>query len=62
MVKVIWTLQAVKDLENIAEFIARDSSKYARLTVQNIRVKTKKLKEKSFLGRVVPEAGITEIR
>ena len=62
MVKIIWTLQAVKDLDNIAEFIAKDSVKYARLTVQNIRIKTRILKENAFLGRVVPESGIKEIR
>jgi plasmid stabilization system protein ParE len=62
MVKVIWTLQAVKDLDNIGEFIARDSIKYAKLTVRNIRIKTQNLRSKPYLGRVVPETGITEIR
>lgn len=62
MVRVIWTEQAAQDLENIAEFISKDSAYYAKITVENIRSKAKLLKEKPFLGRVVPEAGRSEIR
>jgi len=31
MVKIIWTDQAIEDINNIAEFIAKDSEKYAKI-------------------------------
>ncbi len=34
MVRINWTDQAIFDLINIAEFIAKDSKKYARYTVK----------------------------
>ena len=33
MVKVIWTDQSIDDINNIAEFIAKDSFKYAQIQV-----------------------------
>jgi plasmid stabilization system protein ParE len=36
MVKIIWTERSLLDIEDIAEYIARDSLKYAKLTVSNI--------------------------
>lgn len=34
MVKVGWTVQAVEDIENIADFISKDSYRYAQIQVQ----------------------------
>ncbi len=34
MVGINWTLQAVEDLENIAEYIAKDSRKYAVIQIE----------------------------
>ena len=36
MVKVIWTDSAIEDLQSIGEFIAKDSIRYAELTVQEL--------------------------
>ena len=36
MVKIIWTERSLSDLEDIAEFIAKDSNKYAKLTIEKI--------------------------
>jgi len=36
MVKIIWTGRALKDLEEIGEYIAKDSLKYAKLTLEFI--------------------------
>ena len=30
MVKIVWTDQAIQDLDDIGEFIAKDSDRYAR--------------------------------
>lgn len=41
MVEINWTKQAVKDIDNIAEFIAKDSEYYAQIQVQRFFVSTK---------------------
>jgi toxin ParE1/3/4 len=33
MAEIRWTKQAIKDIENIAEFIAKDSEHYAKIQV-----------------------------
>jgi len=62
MVKINWTDQAVEDLTNIAEFIRKDSEKYARITVKNIRDRASQLKRFPTSGKIVPEIEKTEIR
>ncbi len=62
MVKINWTDQAISDLINIAEFIRKDSDKYAILTVKKIRERVKQLKDFPMSGKVVPEYENTEIR
>lgn len=34
MVKIIWSDQSIDDINNIAEFIAKDSEKYAKIQVK----------------------------
>ena len=36
MVEVIWTVSALADLEDIGEYIAKDSVRYAKLTVSKL--------------------------
>ena len=36
MVKVIWTDTAIKDLNDIGDYIAKDSERYAQLTIQQL--------------------------
>lgn len=62
MAVIKWSEQSSYDLKNIGEFIAKDSEKYAVLTVRKIRLTAKLLKVYPFLGRIVPEIGISEIR
>ncbi|HUH74042.1 MAG TPA: type II toxin-antitoxin system RelE/ParE family toxin [Chitinophagales bacterium] len=55
MAQLIWTARALKDLEEIGEYISKDSIKYARLTIQKI-VETSFLIEKNlWVGRIIPE-------
>ena len=36
MVKVIWTARSLTDLEEIGTYIAKDSSNYAKLTLEKL--------------------------
>ena len=62
MVKVIWTDQAILDLDSIGEYIAKDSSKYASLTVERLFHSTDILETQPKLGRIVPEFNDETIR
>lgn len=55
MAKINWTPQAKNDLISIAEFIARDSVKYAKIQVKRIRERVNQLGNFPNSGRVVPE-------
>ena len=64
MVEVRWTLQAVEDLDSITEFIAKDSTQYARLFVSDIFQAVERIADFPKSGRVVPEIhdpGIREV-
>ncbi|MDR9415345.1 MAG: type II toxin-antitoxin system RelE/ParE family toxin [Gracilimonas sp.] len=62
MAKLNWTNQANNDLISIAEYIALDSIKYAKIQVKRIRDKTLQLKEFPTSGRKVPEYDSPAIR
>ena len=62
MVRITWTHQSVKDLENIYEYISKDSVKYARIQIIRIRDRVKILKSHPEAGRVVPETAEASIR
>lgn len=59
---VTWTETALKDLDQAAEFIARDSKFYAAAFVREARHAARSLKRFAERGRVVPEVGKPEIR
>ena len=60
--KVIWSHEATIDLEEIAEYIARDSSFYAATFVRGICQASRLLTEFAKRGRVVPELSDSDIR
>ena len=62
MVEVIWTNQALIDLENIGTYIAQDSERYAQLTITKLFTKTDILKVFPYSGRIVPEKNMDTIR
>ena len=45
MAVINWTHRSVNDLKNIAEFIEKDSVKYASLTIQSLMNATHLLEE-----------------
>ena len=55
MVEIKWTLQSVDDIENIAEFISKDSERYAQIQVQRFFEAVEILETNPRIGRVVPE-------
>jgi toxin ParE1/3/4 len=59
---VRWTEAALRDLEEAAEFIARDSPFYASALVREARVAAKSLRSLAERGRLVPEVGSRDIR
>ncbi|MCB0807275.1 MAG: type II toxin-antitoxin system RelE/ParE family toxin [Bacteroidales bacterium] len=62
MIKVIWTGRALSDLEDIRDYIAKDSDKYARLTIEKLINTARLIENHPLAGRIVPEINIEEIR
>ena len=60
--KVKWTEAAWSDLEEAADYIARDSPHYATAFVRETRDATRSLAYLAERGRVVPEFDDTSIR
>jgi addiction module RelE/StbE family toxin len=55
--RIVWTLQAIEDVEAIRAYIARDSPHYAALMAERFVESVERLKEFPRSGRVVPEVG-----
>jgi len=62
MVKVVWTNQGIQDLNDIGEYIAHDSERYAREVVQTLFESVQLLESHPKAGRIVPEYGLTHLR
>ena len=62
MVKVNWTTNALQDLNDIGEYIAKDSQKYAELTVQEHFNHTDILEIYPKTGKKVEEFNDSSIR
>ena len=60
--EVRWSPEASEDLEAIAEYIARDSSHYARAVVSEVLSISRTIGEFPLIGRNVPEIGDKNIR
>jgi len=60
--EIVWSPEAVEDIESIAEYIARDSEQYARSVVTEIVSVGRKIREFPKLGRVLPELQDESIR
>jgi len=60
--RVIWTREAVEDVEAIKAYVARDSVRYASLLVEQIVAAVGRLESFPESGRVVPEVGDESLR
>ena len=55
MAEVRWTDLAIDDIENIAEYISKDSLTFARIQTARFFERAKILESQPLTGRVVPE-------
>ena len=62
MTELIWSPQALRDLEGIRTYIALDSPMYADLTVRRVVSAVERLMAFPESGRIVPERDAPEIR
>jgi len=62
MVKVIWSARSLTDLEEIGEYISKDSSRYAKLTIEKLIETAKLIEHNQLFGRIVPEVKQKDIR
>jgi len=62
MVRLNWTFQAKDDLKAIADYISRDSKRYAKLQVIRLINRTRILKTQVRSGKIVPEINNGNIR
>ncbi|MCB1601208.1 MAG: type II toxin-antitoxin system RelE/ParE family toxin [Rhodanobacteraceae bacterium] len=53
--ELIWTHEALDDVDAIAQFIARDSPHHARRVVEAMFELSDSIGEQPMIGRVVPE-------
>ena len=62
MTSVVWSPQAIRDVESIRAFIAQDSPAYAELVARQIVAAVERLQSFPESGRVVPERSDVTIR
>ena len=62
MVKVIWTDSTVQDLNDIGNYNAKDSERYAEITVERLFNSADILEEHPKAGKMVPEFEDEKIR
>jgi toxin ParE1/3/4 len=55
MIEILWTPQAIEDLEAIRDYVARDSEHYAALLVERLFASVDHLAAFPDAGRIVPE-------
>ncbi|MDJ0938856.1 MAG: type II toxin-antitoxin system RelE/ParE family toxin [Woeseiaceae bacterium] len=61
-VRLVWSREALEDIEAIARYIERDSPAYARAVVVKIFNTARDLKQHPYSGRVVPELACDDVR
>lgn len=62
MVKIIWAKRSLIDLEDIAEYVSKDSIKYAKITIEGIIKEAARLEDNPLIGRIVPEVNDEKFR
>jgi toxin ParE1/3/4 len=60
--RIVWSASAVRDLTDIAAFIARTSPRYASLVTQRLIAAVGRLEQFPESGRVVPELAEPRVR
>jgi toxin ParE1/3/4 len=60
--EIKWTLNALQDIESIAEFIAQDSERFASIQIDKFFIRSQILEQFPLAGKIVPELGDDNIR
>ena len=60
--EIIWSPEAVEDLESIVSYISKDSEFYASAVATKILDATNQIRNFPLIGRVVPEINNDKIR
>ena len=60
--ELIWTRQAVEDVQDIKSYIQRGSARYAQVVAERIVEAAERLREFPHSGRAVPEFGRQDVR
>ncbi len=55
MVKVNWTQNAIQDLNDIGDYISKDSIRYSELTIEKLFYSVDILEQHPFAGKMVLE-------
>ena len=59
---VVWSPEAIEDIESIAAYIERDSPWYAKAVASKIVETAETIPDFPEIGRIVPEVGDPDIR
>ncbi len=62
MARLIWSPEAIRDLDNICEYIARNSEHYARAFAEHVTALAESIPDQPLLGAVVPEYDREDLR
>ena len=62
MAEIIWSARSLKDIDEMANYIAKDSLQYAQEQAKQFFIKTKILEKQPLAGRRVPEINISSVR
>jgi len=62
MVKIVWTQVSIDDLKDIFDYIAKDSKRFASITVNKIYQRAQDIIENPYVGRIVPEFNNRSLR
>jgi len=60
--RVLWSPQALLDVESIRDYISHDSARYAELVVRRLVKAVGRLEEFPRSGRIVPERNREDLR
>src|SRR5207244_13585141 len=62
MTRLEWTDPAIADLENIQDYLAKDSVEYANALIERLILSVERLESFPQSGRPVPEASDLKVR
>jgi len=62
MVKIVWTELSIDDLKEIHDYISKNSSRFASITVNIIYQRAELIYSNPYIGRIVPEIANEKVR